>query len=34
VGTMNAVILILVGWAYAHPATVRGWIDRRRGKRP
>ncbi len=33
VGTVNAVILILIGWAYAHPATVRAFIDRRRGRR-
>ncbi len=32
-GTVNAVILILIGWAYAHPDTVRGWIDRRRRRR-
>lgn len=32
-GTVNAIILILIGWAYAHPATVRGWIDRRRRRR-
>lgn len=31
--TAGAVLFILIGWAYAHPATVRGWIDRRRGKR-
>ncbi|MBI2762334.1 MAG: hypothetical protein HYX54_01045 [Chloroflexi bacterium] len=30
VGTVNGIILILIGWAYAHPATVRSWIDRRR----
>ncbi|MES2209624.1 MAG: kelch repeat-containing protein [Chloroflexota bacterium] len=34
VGTVNAVIMILIGWAYAHPGTVRSWIDRRRGRRP
>ena len=33
VGTADAAILILIGWAYAHPAAVRGWVDRRRGKR-
>ena len=32
-GTVNSVILILIGWAYAHPDTVRGWIDRRRRRR-
>ena len=32
-GTVDAVLLILIGWAYAHPATVRGWIDRRRNRR-
>ena len=32
-GTVDAVLLILIGWAYAHPATVRGWVDRRRNRR-
>ncbi|MEO8208746.1 MAG: hypothetical protein ABI598_06895 [Chloroflexota bacterium] len=32
-GTTGGIIMILIGWAYAHPATVRGWVDRRRGKR-
>jgi hypothetical protein len=35
-GMVNFVIMLLVGWAYAHPDTVRGWVDRRRkrqGKR-
>ncbi len=32
-GTVNFIILLLVGWAYAHPATVRGWVDRRRNRR-
>jgi len=32
-GTVDFVILLLVGWAYAHPATIRGWIDRRRQRR-
>jgi len=32
-GTVDSVILILIGWAYAHPASVRGWIDRRRSTR-
>jgi hypothetical protein len=32
-GTVNFVILLLVGWAYAHPAKVRGWVDRRRRRR-
>ena len=29
-GTVDFVILLLIGWAYAHPSTVRGWVDRRR----
>lgn len=29
-GTVDFVILLLIGWAYAHPATIRGWVDRRR----
>ncbi len=29
-GTVNSVILILIGWAYAHPETVKGWVNRRR----
>lgn len=29
-GSLNFVLLLLVGWAYAHPTTVRGWVDRRR----
>ncbi|MBF8289092.1 MAG: hypothetical protein HW391_60 [Chloroflexi bacterium] len=33
-GTVNSVILILIGWAYAHPKSVRAFIDRRRGRRP
>jgi hypothetical protein len=33
VGTANFVILLLIGWAYAHPDRVRGWIDRRRARR-
>jgi hypothetical protein len=33
VGTANFVILLLIGWAMAHPATIRGWIDRRRSRR-
>ena len=32
-GSVNGIILILIGWAYAHPASVRRWVDRRRGKR-
>ncbi len=32
-GTVNGVIMIAIGWAYAHPKTVRGWIDRRRRRR-
>jgi hypothetical protein len=33
VGTMNFAILLFIGWAYAHPEKVRGWIDRRRARR-
>lgn len=33
VGTVNFIILLLIGWAYAHPDRVRGWIDRRRARR-
>lgn len=32
-GTVNFVLLLLIGWAYAHPATVKAWIDRRRKRR-
>jgi hypothetical protein len=32
-GTVNFIILLLIGWAYAHPDKVRGWIDRRRARR-
>jgi hypothetical protein len=32
-GTADFVLLLLVGWAYAHPKTVRGWVDRRRNRR-
>jgi len=36
-GTVNFVILLLLGWAWAHPQTIRGWVDRwqarRRGRR-
>jgi len=32
-GTVNFVILLLVGWAWAHPEKVRGWVDRRRARR-
>ncbi|MBI3746140.1 MAG: hypothetical protein HY264_06375 [Chloroflexi bacterium] len=32
-GTVDFVILLLVGWAYAHPSTIRGWVDRRRQRR-
>jgi hypothetical protein len=33
VSTVNFIILLLIGWAYAHPDRVRGWIDRRRARR-
>jgi hypothetical protein len=33
VGTVNFIILLLIGWASAHPEAVRGWIDRRRARR-
>jgi N-acetylneuraminic acid mutarotase len=32
-GTLNFVILILLGWAWAHQAQIRGWVSRRR-RRP
>jgi hypothetical protein len=32
VGTVNFVILLLVGWAWAHPEKVRGWVERRRAR--
>jgi hypothetical protein len=32
-GTVNFVILLFIGWLWAHPAIVRGWIDRRRARR-
>jgi Galactose oxidase, central domain len=32
-GTVNFVILLLVGWAWAHPERVRGWVERRRARR-
>ena len=32
-GTTNFVILLLLGWAWAHKAQIRGWIDRRRRQR-
>jgi hypothetical protein len=32
-GTVNFVILLLVGWAWAHPEKVRGWVERRRARR-
>ena len=33
VGFVDFGILIVVGWAFAHPQTVRSWIERRRGRR-
>jgi len=33
VGTVNFVILLLLGWAWAHPQRVRGWVERRRAGR-
>ena len=32
-GTGNFVILLLLGWAWAHPQRVRGWVERRRAGR-
>lgn len=32
-GTLDFIILALIGWAYAHRPTVRAWVDRRRGRR-
>jgi hypothetical protein len=32
-GTVNFVLLLLIGWAFNHKPLIRGWIDRRRGKR-
>jgi len=32
-GTVNFVILLLVGWAWAHPERIRGWVERRRARR-
>ncbi|MCI0583185.1 MAG: kelch motif-containing protein [Chloroflexi bacterium] len=31
--TVNFVILLLLGWAWAHPERVRGWVERRRARR-
>ncbi|HJW22688.1 MAG TPA: hypothetical protein VJ506_09690 [Candidatus Limnocylindrales bacterium] len=31
-GTLNFVILIVIGWALAHKPLIRGWWDRRRGR--
>jgi N-acetylneuraminic acid mutarotase len=31
--TVNFVILLLLGWLWARPERVRGWIDRRRARR-
>ena len=33
VGTVNGILLLLVGWAYNHKPQVRAWVDRRRGRR-
>jgi hypothetical protein len=32
-GTLDFIILALIGWAYAHRPTMRAWVDRRRGRR-
>lgn len=32
-GTLDFIILALIGWAYAHRPAVRAWWDRRRGRR-
>ena len=32
-GTLDFIVLALIGWAYAHRPTIRGWWDRRRGRR-
>ncbi len=32
-GGVGSVFFIIIGWAYAHPETVRRWIDRRRARR-
>ncbi|TAK00412.1 MAG: hypothetical protein EPO36_08680 [Chloroflexota bacterium] len=31
--TVNFVILLLLGWAWAHPERIRGWVERRRARR-
>jgi hypothetical protein len=33
VGTVNFIILLIIGWAYAHRDKVSAWWNRRRGKR-
>ncbi len=33
VATANFVILLAIGWAFAHKETVRAWVDRRRARR-
>jgi hypothetical protein len=33
VGTVNFIILLFIGWLWAHPEKVRGWIERRRARR-
>ncbi len=32
-GTLNFVILLLLGWVWAHPERIRGWIEARRARR-
>ncbi|MBI2775870.1 MAG: hypothetical protein HYX57_01195 [Chloroflexi bacterium] len=32
-GTVNGIILLLIGWAYNHKPQVRAWVDRRRARR-
>jgi hypothetical protein len=32
-GTLDFIILAVIGWAYAHKPTIRAWVDRRRGRR-
>jgi hypothetical protein len=33
VGLVDFALMLFVGWAYAHPAAIRGWVDRRRKRR-
>jgi hypothetical protein len=33
VGTVNFILLLLIGWAFNHKPQIRGWVERRRGRR-